>query len=165
MALPSRAVEDAIWSMGPDEIASRANHQPFLLEKGMARSSGSPPSSTALPAGQTPTPTTPGGFGGKGGEELGRRRRRTSSVVGRRSRTQSTSLGGGSGISLPPLREGAYGDAGRRPIKSEGEESEQDRESGRDSETDRERRGWYGQVANKADSPLAQTSSRDTEMA
>ncbi|KAF2092930.1 hypothetical protein NA57DRAFT_25202, partial [Rhizodiscina lignyota] len=25
MGLPSRAVEDAIWAMGPDEIASRAN--------------------------------------------------------------------------------------------------------------------------------------------
>lgn len=153
MGLPSRAVEDAIWSMGPDEIAQRANHQPFLLEKGTYRQSRSPSSATAFQSGRTPTPTTPGGVG-KVGEEPGGRRGRASSTAGRRSRTQSNSMVAKSGVFLPPLQEGS-GDAGKRSLKSDEEGSEH--ESTRGGE--RERREWFGQVATTAESPVMRTAS------
>jgi hypothetical protein len=134
MTLPSRAVEDAIWAMGPDEIAQRANHQPFLLERGSSfRHSRSPPSAIAYPAAQISTPTTPNAYGRAGDEGSSKRHRRASSSAhGRRSRTHSTSLAGSASTTLPSLREAAGVTSGHRFVKRETADSEQEHDSGRE---------------------------------
>lgn len=166
MGLPSRAVEDAIWAMGPDEIASRANHGPFLINPNSIRASGSPPSATAA---QTPTPTTPSGISAnvaRAVEELGAERKRRGSTQGRRSRTQSTSLGGSggsSGILLPPLQEELRDE--RHPAKSEGDEAEQDREEEKEVERGREPEQWPADITmTNTDSPIARAISRGEEV-
>jgi hypothetical protein len=164
MGLPARAVEDAIWAMGPDEIASRANHGPFLINPQNTRTSRSPTS--AVPTGQTPTPTTPGGTI-RPSEELGIGKRRRASTQGRRSRTQSTSLGSSSAFILPPLKEGPGEE--RKAVKSErdGEiekTARADTDVDMESETRIDRDRWYAEAAPKTDSPIARAASREEDV-
>lgn len=157
MALPSRAVEDAIWAMGPEEIASRANHGPFLINPQSGRPSRSPPSTTSSVArhsgaGPTPTPTTPGP--GVSADEFGVLTRRRSSAPDHRSRTQSASLGGGGGLVLAPLHEGFHTD--RTNLQNEDEEHL--------SASDREHIEWYSGVTTSTESPVVSHSSHYQEV-
>lgn len=159
MGLPSRAVEDAIWAMGAEEIASRANHGPFLINPSASRSSRSPPlGSSPFPfsAGAAVTSSVPSeGFDAQS-DELEVVKRRPSSPYDHRSRTQSESVGGSSGTVLPQPQGDAVGER-----YSEGSaEQEFEAGAGANPERDKGRGGWMDEVAGKTSPSVPRTSAR-----
>jgi len=104
MGLPWRAVETMIWRMGHEEIATRANVAPFLMNMDATRS----PPDTSMTASYSQ-------YQSPAGPEHRNRRSSSSSAQASQRRTGSMSKAV-QPLNLPPVNEG------QSAIKSEGED-------------------------------------------